>query len=136
MCSRVSMAIASLVKPGAHDGFRPGYDHACSLPAAPFTRFNYAGLDSTARLCHPLTYSVDAMRDMLATGNLHSLPLDFAVIVATTILFLVLASLGLRKWFRNLRIHPDKNRRGDLKSSSFFSKPELNVFNRRIKFIF
>jgi hypothetical protein len=37
------------------------------------------------------------MRDMLATGNLHSLPLDFAVIVATTILFLVLASLGLKK---------------------------------------
>jgi ABC-2 type transport system permease protein len=46
---------------------------------------------------NPLTYSVDAMRDMLATGNLHSLPLDFAVIVATTILFLVLASLGLKK---------------------------------------
>jgi hypothetical protein len=37
------------------------------------------------------------MRDLLATGNLHSLPLDFLVIAATTIIFLVLASLGLKK---------------------------------------
>jgi hypothetical protein len=37
------------------------------------------------------------MRDLLATGNLSSLPLDFLVITAATILFLVLASLGLKK---------------------------------------
>jgi ABC-2 type transport system permease protein len=46
---------------------------------------------------NPLTYVVDAMRDLLATGNLSSLPLDFLVIAAATILFLVLASLGLKK---------------------------------------
>jgi ABC-2 type transport system permease protein len=48
-------------------------------------------------IINPLTYVVDAMRDLLATGNLHSLPLDFLVIAATTIIFLVLASLGLKK---------------------------------------
>ena len=46
---------------------------------------------------NPLTYVVDAMRDLLATGNLHSLPLDVLVIAAATILFLVLASLGLKR---------------------------------------
>ena len=48
-------------------------------------------------MVNPLTYVVDAMRDLLATGNLSSLPLDFLVIVVATILFLVLASRGLRK---------------------------------------
>jgi len=48
-------------------------------------------------IINPLTYVVDAMRDLLATGNLSSLPLDFLVITAATILFLVLASLGLKK---------------------------------------
>ena len=46
---------------------------------------------------NPLTYVVEAMRDLLATGNLHSLPLDFLVIATATVLFLVLASLGLRR---------------------------------------
>jgi ABC-2 type transport system permease protein len=46
---------------------------------------------------NPLTYVVDAMRDLLATGNLSSLPLDFLVLVLATILFLVLASLGLKR---------------------------------------
>jgi ABC-2 type transport system permease protein len=48
-------------------------------------------------IVNPLTYVVDAMRDLLATGNLHSLPLDFLVIIAATVLFIVLASLGLKK---------------------------------------
>jgi ABC-2 type transport system permease protein len=48
-------------------------------------------------IINPLTYVFDAMRDLLATGNLSSLPLDFLVITAATILFLVLASLGLKK---------------------------------------
>ena len=46
---------------------------------------------------NPLTYVVDAMRDLLATGNLHTLPLDILVIALATILFLVLASVGLKR---------------------------------------
>jgi ABC-2 type transport system permease protein len=46
---------------------------------------------------NPLTYIVDALRGLLATGNLSSLPIDIAAIVAGTVLFLVLASLGLKK---------------------------------------
>jgi ABC-2 type transport system permease protein len=46
---------------------------------------------------NPLTYVVEAMRDLLATGNLHTLPLDCLVIAVATVLFLVLASLGLKR---------------------------------------
>jgi ABC-2 type transport system permease protein len=46
---------------------------------------------------NPLTYVVEAMRALLATGDLHTLPLDFLVIAAATVVFLVLASLGLKK---------------------------------------
>jgi ABC-2 type transport system permease protein len=47
-------------------------------------------------IINPLTYVIDGMRDLLTTGNLSSLPLDFLVIIFATILFLVLASRGLR----------------------------------------
>jgi ABC-2 type transport system permease protein len=46
---------------------------------------------------NPLTYVIDAMRDLFVTGNLSSLPLDFIVIFLATVLFLVLASMGLRR---------------------------------------
>ena len=48
-------------------------------------------------IINPLTYVVDAMRDLLVTRNLSSLPLDLLVIILATVLFLVLASRGLRK---------------------------------------
>jgi ABC-2 type transport system permease protein len=46
---------------------------------------------------NPLTYVVDALRGLLATGDLHQLPLDILAIGAATVFFLVLASLGLKK---------------------------------------
>jgi len=46
---------------------------------------------------NPLTYVVDAMRDLLATGNLSSLPVDMLAIVLATLFFLILASRGFRR---------------------------------------
>ena len=46
---------------------------------------------------NPLTYIVEALRGLLATGNLSSLPIDILAIVTATVLFLVLASLGLKR---------------------------------------
>ena len=46
---------------------------------------------------NPLTYVVDAMRDLLVTGSLSSLPVDILAIVLSTLVFLVLASIGFRK---------------------------------------
>jgi len=100
MCfSCVSMAIASLVKTRER---MMGFGQVMTMPLffASSAIYPISIMPAWIRplaYVNPLTYSVDAMRDMLATGNLHSLPLDFAVIVATTILFLVLASLGLKK---------------------------------------
>jgi ABC-2 type transport system permease protein len=100
MCfSCVSMAIASLVKTRER---MMGFGQVMTMPLffASSAIYPISIMPSWIRplaYVNPLTYSVDAMRDMLATGNLHSLPLDFAVIVATTVLFLVLASLGLKK---------------------------------------
>ena len=46
---------------------------------------------------NPLTYVVEALRGLLATGDLSRLPLDIVAIVAATTVFLVLASLGLKR---------------------------------------
>jgi ABC-2 type transport system permease protein len=46
---------------------------------------------------NPLTYVVDALRGLLATGNLTQLPLDIAAITLATVVFLILASLGLKR---------------------------------------
>jgi len=46
---------------------------------------------------NPLTYVVEALRGLLATGDLSHLPLDILAISAATIVFLVLASLGLKR---------------------------------------
>jgi ABC-2 type transport system permease protein len=46
---------------------------------------------------NPLTYVVEALRGLLATGNLTTLPVDILAISAATIVFLVLASLGLKR---------------------------------------
>jgi ABC-2 type transport system permease protein len=46
---------------------------------------------------NPLSYVVDAIRALLVTGDLSSIPVDILVIGATTIMLVVLASLGFRK---------------------------------------
>jgi ABC-2 type transport system permease protein len=100
MCfSCVSMAIASLVKTRER---MMGFGQVMTMPLFFASSAIYplsimpAWIKPIAYI-NPLTYVVDAMRDLLATGNLHSLPLDFLVIAAATVLFLVLASLGLKR---------------------------------------
>ncbi|HZW56377.1 MAG TPA: ABC transporter permease [Nitrososphaerales archaeon] len=46
---------------------------------------------------NPLSYVVDALRSMLLTGNYSNLPLDIVVLVVSTIIFVGLASLALRR---------------------------------------
>lgn len=46
---------------------------------------------------NPLTYVVNAMRGLLVTGNLSSLPVDMLAILLATILFLVLAARGFKR---------------------------------------
>jgi ABC-2 type transport system permease protein len=46
---------------------------------------------------NPLSYVVDAIRAVLVTGDLSSIGIDILVIGATTILLVLLASLGFRK---------------------------------------
>jgi ABC-2 type transport system permease protein len=100
MCfSCMSMAIASLVKTRER---MMGIGQVMTMPLffASSAIYPISIMPSWIKpiaVINPLTYVVDGMRDLLATGNLHSLPLDFLVIVAATILFLVLASLGLKK---------------------------------------
>jgi ABC-2 type transport system permease protein len=95
----LSMAIASLVKTRER---MMGFGQVMTMPLffASSAIYPIAVMPVWIKpiaIINPLTYVVDAMRDLLATGNLHSLPLDFLVIAATTIIFLVLASLGLKK---------------------------------------
>jgi len=65
------MAIASLVKnEGTHDGFRPGHDMPLFFASSAI--YPISIMPSWIRplaYVNPLTYSVDAMRDMLATGK-------------------------------------------------------------------
>lgn len=46
---------------------------------------------------NPLSYTVDAIRALFATGNLSSLPIDFMAIVIATIVLLAIASLSFRR---------------------------------------
>jgi ABC-2 type transport system permease protein len=46
---------------------------------------------------NPLSYVVDATRGLLVTGDLSSIGIDMLVICVTTIILVVLASLGFRK---------------------------------------
>ena len=48
-------------------------------------------------LGNPLTYVVDALRAMLITGNYSNLPVDVFALVISTIVMIVLASLGLKR---------------------------------------
>ncbi len=48
-------------------------------------------------IVNPLSYVVDAMRALLATGNLSSVPTDIMAILVATIILLVLASLSFRR---------------------------------------
>ena len=95
----LSMAIASLVKTRER---MMGFGQVMTMPLFFASSAIYplnlmpAWIKPIAYI-NPLTYVVDAMRDLLATGNLHTLPVDILVIVAATVLFLVLASLGLKK---------------------------------------
>ena len=100
MCfSCMSMAIASLVKTRER---MMGIGQVITMPLffASSAIYPISIMPSWIKpvaYINPLTYVVDGMRDLVATGNLSSLPRDFLVIVAATILFLVLASLGLKK---------------------------------------
>jgi ABC-2 type transport system permease protein len=46
---------------------------------------------------NPLSYVVDAMRSMLLTGNYSNLPTDIAALIVSTVIFISLASLALRR---------------------------------------
>jgi len=46
---------------------------------------------------NPLTYVVSGLRGLLATGDLHQLPLDILVILGSTVILLILASLGFKR---------------------------------------
>jgi ABC-2 type transport system permease protein len=46
---------------------------------------------------NPLSYSVDAIRALFVTGDLSSLPLDLAAVVAATVVMLTIASLSFRR---------------------------------------
>jgi ABC-2 type transport system permease protein len=95
----VSMAIASLVKTRER---MMGFGQVMTMPlffasSAIYPLNIMPAWIKPIAIINPLTYVVDALRDLFATGDLHTLPLDFAVILAATVLFLVLASLGLKK---------------------------------------
>jgi ABC-2 type transport system permease protein len=100
MCfSCVSMAIASLVKTRER---MMGFGQVMTMPlffasSAIYPLSTMPTWIKPIAYINPLTYVVEAMRDLLATGNLHTLPLDCLVIAAATVLFLVLASLGLKR---------------------------------------
>jgi ABC-2 type transport system permease protein len=51
----------------------------------------------TIAVINPLSYVVDAMRCLLITGDLSSLPLDILAIVTATVALVVLASLSFRR---------------------------------------
>ena len=51
----------------------------------------------TIAVINPLSYVVDAMRCLLITGDLSSLPLDILAIATATMVLIVLASLSFRK---------------------------------------
>lgn len=46
---------------------------------------------------NPLSYVVDALRALLLTGNYSALPLDLGVLVVTTLVFMSLATIVLRR---------------------------------------
>ena len=46
---------------------------------------------------NPLSYTVDAIRALFATGNLSSLPIDFAAVVIATIALIAIASLSFKR---------------------------------------
>ena len=46
---------------------------------------------------NPLSYVVDAMRALVVTGDLSSLPMDILAIVIATVVMLTLASLSFRR---------------------------------------
>jgi ABC-2 type transport system permease protein len=48
-------------------------------------------------MVNPVTYTVDAMRAMLLTGDYSNLPLDVAAISLSTVLFVSLASLAIKR---------------------------------------
>lgn len=47
-------------------------------------------------IINPVTYMVNALRSFLITGDLSSLPMDTAVLILTTIAFVVMAALSFR----------------------------------------
>jgi len=48
-------------------------------------------------LCNPLSYVVDAIRAMLLTGNYANLPIDITVLMFSTVLFISLASISIKR---------------------------------------
>ncbi len=47
--------------------------------------------------CNPLSYVVDAMRSMLLSGSYENLPLDILILIASTVVFVSLASVTIKR---------------------------------------
>jgi len=100
MCfSCVSMALASIFRTRER---MMGIGQAITMPLFFASSAIYplaimpSWIQPFARI-NPLTYVVDALRGLLATGNLASLPIDIFAIALATVVFLILASLGLKR---------------------------------------
>jgi ABC-2 type transport system permease protein len=100
MCfSCVSMALASVFRTRER---MMGIGQAITMPlffasSAIYPLSIMPGWIQPIARINPLTYVVDALRGLLATGNLTQLPLDIAAITLATVVFLILASLGLKR---------------------------------------
>ena len=100
MCvSSLSMALASLFRSGER---MMGVGQAITMPLFFASNAIYplsmmpSWLKPIATV-NPLSYVVDAIRALLGTGNLSSVPLDILAIVIATIMLLALASLSFKR---------------------------------------
>jgi ABC-type polysaccharide/polyol phosphate export permease len=46
---------------------------------------------------NPMTYIIDAVRDLMITGNLTSLPMDLVVIVVFIVVMYILAAVSFKR---------------------------------------
>ncbi len=100
MCfSSLSMALASIFRTRER---MMGIGQALTMPLFFASNAIYPleimpGWLKAIAIVNPLSYVVDAMRALLATGDLSSIPVDILAIGIATIVLLVLASLSFRR---------------------------------------
>jgi ABC-2 type transport system permease protein len=100
MCfSSISMALASIVRTRER---MMGVGQAITMPLffASNAIYPLSIMPSWLKVIaigNPLSYVVDAIRALLVTGNLSSIPVDVLAIVIATIVLLALASLSFRR---------------------------------------